>query len=256
MLGLETTNSPRELRQHLGLVPSGDRSFYLRISGFENLLFFARLHGMRRRAAAKRVRDVLAKVDLAEAADVRVGVYSHGMQKRLSVARALLTDPAILLLDEATHDLDPEGAHRVRELVSAIAHDGAGVVWTTQRVDEIRGFADNVTLLHRGSMRFSGSVAHLMSHAVSRRYLVQLENGRLSGSALRPALERALGGLGTIHDPRPSDPDHYLLSLADGALIGDALVSLAAAEVRVLSCTQERSEIEEAFLSLTTDASE
>jgi ABC-2 type transport system ATP-binding protein len=256
VLGLETTNSPRGLRQQLGLVPSGDRSFYLRISGFENLLFFARLHGMRRREAAARARAVLAKVDLAEAADVPVGVYSHGMQKRLSVARALLTDPSILLIDEATHDLDPEGAHRVRGLVSEIAREGAAVVWATQRVDEIRGFAENVTLLHRGSVRFSGSVARLMSHAVSRRYLVQLENGRLSRGELRPALEQALGGLGRILDPRPSDPDHYRLSLEDGAVIGDALVSLAAAEIRVLSCTQERSEIEEAFLSLTTEASE
>ena len=64
------------------------------------------------------------------------------MQKRLSVARALLTAPPVLLVDEATHDLDPKAASDVRQLVAELARDGAAVVWATQRIDEIRGFAD------------------------------------------------------------------------------------------------------------------
>jgi ABC-2 type transport system ATP-binding protein len=97
----------RAARGRVGLVPAGDRSFYLRISGTENLLFFARLHGMRKRAAVARAREVLEDVGLTEAAGRPVGGWSHGMQKRLSVARALLTSPPVLLVDEATHDLDP-----------------------------------------------------------------------------------------------------------------------------------------------------
>src|SRR5918994_3373951 len=113
-----------ELRGRIGLVPSGDRTMYLRISGYENLLFFARMHGMRRREAAARARAVLEDVGLAEAGHRPVGHYSHGMQKRLSLARALLTDPALLLVDEATHDLDPEAATQARDLVSAAAGRG------------------------------------------------------------------------------------------------------------------------------------
>src|SRR3954453_2168963 len=89
-------------RHLVGLVPSGDRSFYLRLSGLDNLMFFARMHGLRRRAARERAAELLGAVGLGEAASRPVNTNSHGMQKRLSSARALLHAPAVLLVDEAT----------------------------------------------------------------------------------------------------------------------------------------------------------
>jgi ABC-2 type transport system ATP-binding protein len=163
VLGLEVTLRNRALQGRVGLVPSGDRTFYLRLSGLENLVFFARLHGMRRRAAVARAHEVLDAVGLSEPARRRVGTYSHGMQKRLSIARALLTEPGLLLVDEATHDLDPEGAERVRSLVAERAAAGAAVVWTTQRVEEISAFADRVTVLSAGRVRFRGTVDELLA---------------------------------------------------------------------------------------------
>ncbi len=165
VLGQEVERRNREARGLVGLVPSGDRSFYLRISGLENLAFFGRLNGLRRRAAFERAAELLGHVGLADAAERPVGEYSHGMQKRLSVARALITDPAVLLVDEATHDLDPEGARRIRALIEDCANRGAAVVWATQRLDEIRGFAGSVTLLHEGRVRFAGSVPALLEHS-------------------------------------------------------------------------------------------
>jgi ABC-2 type transport system ATP-binding protein len=107
LVGRELRRHLTELRQLVGFVPSGDRSFYLRITGLENLVFFARLHGMPRRSAKQRALELIEHVGLKDAAGERVGSYSHGMQKRLSVARALLARPPVLLVDEATHDLDP-----------------------------------------------------------------------------------------------------------------------------------------------------
>jgi ABC-type multidrug transport system ATPase subunit len=241
--GFEPSANARLFRQRIGIVVSGDRTFYLRLTGLENLVFFARLYGMRRRHAIRRAGEVLAAVGLADAARKRVGEYSHGMQKRLAVARALLTAPPVLLIDEATHDLDPEAARRVRELVAAAASDGAAVAWVTQRLDEIRGFADRVTLLHAGRTRFCGTVPQLMSHASPRRYVLHLERDR----EVLPELTPVLGTLARIGD---ADSDHYVLSLGDGVVLGDALEALTAANVRVLSCQEERSEIEEAFLLL------
>jgi ABC-2 type transport system ATP-binding protein len=240
----------RSTRRLIGLVPSGDRSFYLRISGLENLGFFARLHGMRRREAFRRAREVLDDVGLADAADTRVGFYSHGMQKRLSVARALLADPPILLIDEATHDLDPDGARRVRDLVSDAAGRGAAVVWATQRLDEIRGFANRVTLLSEGRAAFVGTVPELMATAVPRRYLLRLQNGRPAGYALEASGRSALGSLGTLEVIGDSSSEHYVLALADGTVLGDALAALSRASIDVLTCREERSEIEQAFLTL------
>jgi ABC-2 type transport system ATP-binding protein len=250
--GLDAAHNSRELRALIGVVPSGDRSFYLRISGLENLVFFARMHGLRRREAVTRAREVLEHVGLEEAAGKRVGEYSHGMQKRLSVARALLTDPRILLVDEATHDLDPEGSRRVQSLVGAAAAEGVAVLWATQRLEEIRGFAHAVTLLDRGQVRFQGSVPRLLDYSVPSRYVVRLRNGRPGSIALAGA-QRALGRSASLSPPIEPGSEQYVLTLAKGAVLGDAVAALAGARIQVLACRQERSEIEEAFFALTRE---
>jgi ABC-type multidrug transport system ATPase subunit len=249
VLGRDTAQADRTLRQMIGLVPSGDRSFYLRISGLENLVFFARLHGLHRRLAVSRSLEVLESVGLTGAARMPVGEYSHGMQKRLSVARALLTQPAVLLVDEATHDLDPQGARIVRELVGALAQRGTAVVWATQRIEEIKGFVHEVTLLDRGEVRFSGTVSELLGEADSRRFLVHLRNG-----ARIPAvgsLADLLGSAGRLTRAPDGSAEHYMLRVADDTVLGDALARLSAGNVQVLSCREVRPEIEEAFLRLT-----
>jgi ABC-2 type transport system ATP-binding protein len=247
--GFDPRANARLFRQQIGLLPSGDRTFYLRISGLENLVFFARLHGMRRRAAVRRAVELLAEVGLEDAARRPVGLYSHGMQKRLAVARALLTSPPVLLIDEATHDLDPEGARRVRELIASAAAGGSAVIWATQRLDEISGFAQIVTLLDRGEVRFLGSVPQLMALAAPRRFILHISHGS-SG----PPLQVAHDSLAGSAELTPVDQDgsgHYVLSLEDGAVLGDVLGTLATAGVKVLSCREERSTVEEAFLRLT-----
>ena len=248
--GFSPASNPRLFRQQVGFVPSGDRTFYLRISGLENLVFFARLYGMRRRRATARALAVLSEVGLEDAAKVPVASYSHGMQKRLGMARALLTSPPVLLIDEATHDLDPEGAQRVRDLVAAAAEQGSAVVWATQRLDEISGFADLVTLLDGGDVRFVGTVPQLTAYAIPSRFVLEVWNGTSTTPSQR-TLEAALEGLGTPDPVGGEESGHYSLSLADGVVLGDALASLATVDMKVVSCRQERSEIEEAFLRLT-----
>jgi ABC-2 type transport system ATP-binding protein len=247
--GVEATGSPRSLRRLIGLVPSGDRTFYLRISGLENLVFFARLHGLRRRAAERRAREVLDWVGLGNEGEKPVGVYSHGMQKRLSVARAFLVEPRALLVDEATHDLDPEGAERIRSLVREAAGRGTAVLWTTQRVDEIRGLAERVTLLSDGTVRFAGTVPGLMAHATPARWVLRVRNGRPEHGD--PDLQAALGRAGSIVRAVDGDAEHYLLTLGADVTLGEALARLSDAGLAILACREERSEIESAFLALT-----
>jgi ABC-2 type transport system ATP-binding protein len=249
--GCDPAQNTRALRTRIGLVPSGDRSLYLRLSGLENLLFFARLQGLRRRAALTRAAEAIEAVGLTHAARTRVGEYSHGMQKRLSVARGLLTDPVVLLVDEATHDLDPEAAENIRSLVRGLAARGTAILWTTQRVDEVRGFADAVTLLARGQVKFAGTVPALMAHALPRRYLVQLRSRDLQDGGPTDTLRAALEGLGTITATADGGFDHHLLALRDDAVLGDALARIRDAGYELLGCRDERSGVEEAFLSLT-----
>jgi ABC-type multidrug transport system ATPase subunit len=241
----------RGYRRMFGLVPSGDRSFYLRISGLENLVFFGRLYGLRKPRAFTRAWECLRSVGLEEAARKRVGLYSHGMQKRLSVARGILTDPVVLFVDEATHDLDPEGSRRVQDLVMEAAGRGAAVVWATQRLDEIRGFADQVTVLDRGTVRFVGTVPQLMAISVARRYVLHLDDGRSSDHDLVAAANRVLSTMGSVSPVVDSEGGHCVLDLEDAAVLGDAISALTAAGIKVLACREERSGIENAFLHLT-----
>jgi len=249
----EEGSARRSSAEGIGLIPSGDRTFYLRLSGEENLVFFGRLHGMSRREALARARELLGRVDLADAGRVRSALYSHGMLKRLSVARAFLSDPAVLLIDEATHDLDPDGARRVRTLVSEAAAAGTAVLWATQRLDEIRGFAHRVTVLSRGTVRFAGSVAQLIALEESPRYLLRLRNGRRSAATARRALQHAVSTMARI-TPEPDDDEHYVLTLEPGTVLGKALEAIAGARFVVLSCREERSAVEEAFVRLTGEA--
>ena len=236
----------RELRELIGLVPSGDRSFYLRLSGLENLVFFARMHGLRRRAARDRAAELLDAVGLTEAAQRPVNTYSHGMQKRLSFARALLHGPAVLLVDEATHDLDPVAAEKVRTLTRECARGGAAVVWATQRIEELAGFAERVTVLDRGAVCFAGTVSELAAAGGGDRHVIGL--GPRTTAKL-PALDAALGTLGRVQPA--SDTAHALITLAPGVSLGAALSALTAAGAEVVSCREERPPMEQAFLAMT-----
>jgi ABC-2 type transport system ATP-binding protein len=173
------------------------------------------------------------------------------MQKRLSVARALLADPSVLLFDEATHDLDPRGSSEIVDLTRTLASEGAAVIWTTQRIDEVRGFADAVTLLTRGRVRFSGAVPALLAHATPSRYLLHVRNGS-EGGGLERALNEAVDQIATVSGASGS-PEHYFLALREGAVLGEAISRLTRSDFDVLTCTEARSGLEEAFLELTKD---
>jgi ABC-type multidrug transport system ATPase subunit len=237
-------------RAAVGLIPSGDRSFYLRLSGRENLLFFGRLQGLSRREAGRRADDLLDQVGLAGAARTRVGLYSHGMQKRLSAARALIVDPALLLVDEATHDLDPDGARRVRDLVAEIAGRGTSVLWATQRLEEIRGFAADVLVLHEGHTVFAGTVPSLVTHTTPRRFLLRVRNGGTPAAVLAERLGRSLAGRAAIDPAGDADGETFLLDLTESTSLGDALRVVLEADVELLACREETPPIESAFLTL------
>jgi ABC-type uncharacterized transport system ATPase subunit len=138
----------------------------------------------------------------------------------------------------------------MRELVRALADEGAAVVWATQRIEEIRGFADGVTLLREGQAAFQGTVSQLIALATPRRYVLRLRNGRETGTELEPVLRGAVAGAGTIASADDGDPEDFLLHLVEGAVLGDVLAAVTAGGVDVLGCREEVSEIENAYLNL------
>jgi ABC-type multidrug transport system ATPase subunit len=157
----------QRLRARVGLMSVDEGSAYHGISGLENLVFVGRLHGMTALTATERGRLALQQVGLARAGERPVGTWTAGMRVRLAFARALLTNPDVLLIDEPPGDIDPATAAAIRALVSSHARSGAAVIWATRRLDELLGLAANVTLLAAGRARYSGSVEALALRALA-----------------------------------------------------------------------------------------
>ena len=170
------------------------------------------------------------------------------MQKRLSFARALISHPRLLLVDEATHDLDPVAAQQVRDLTAERARAGTGVLWATQRIEELHGFAQRVTVLDRGKAAFSGTVAALAAMGGGDRHVVELGPATAAGIG---ALDAALGDRGRLQPAE--DGSHALLALAPGVALGTAVAALVAAGAEIVACRDETPPIERAFLAVTAE---
>ena len=157
--GYDVAQSPARVRQTLGYCVDTERSFYYRLTGFENLRFFATLNNLRASQAATRVADVLDVVGLNGAAGAAFMTYSKGMQQRLGLARALLTDPMVLLLDEPTRSLDPGAAAEFRRFLRCTLAEQLGktIVLVTHSPEEARECCDRVALMDRGRIAARGS---------------------------------------------------------------------------------------------------
>jgi ABC-2 type transport system ATP-binding protein len=164
ILGHDVRRHPTAALQQLGVVFQS-RSLDSDLTLLQNLTYHAALQGIGRRVARRRAVDALAKVGLVERADEKVRGLSGGQARRVEIARALLHEPACLLLDEATVGLDVASREGVLAIVRALVKErGVGVLWATHLVDEVAD-DDHVVLLHKGRVRFSGRVPSLLDVA-------------------------------------------------------------------------------------------
>ena len=168
--GHDVLGDPAAVRERIGLVLTEDRSLYWRLNGRENLEFFGVMQGLGWRESRHRARQMLSLVGL-EHRDKLVFGYSSGMRARLSIARALLADPRLLILDEPTRALDPIATADVGRLLRATAASGVAVLLSSHRLDEVEAVCDRIVVIVGGDVRFSGAPAEL---AVSGTFAVAI----------------------------------------------------------------------------------
>jgi ABC-2 type transport system ATP-binding protein len=149
------------LRPRIGLVLGGERGLYNRISGRENLRYFADLYGVPLQARDARITEVLERVDLSGAADRRVEEYSRGMKQKLHIARGILHRPEILFLDEPTIGLDPKSARETRKLVRSLVVDGVTIFLTTHYMFEAEELCQKLAILSKGRIVARDTVDNL-----------------------------------------------------------------------------------------------
>jgi ABC-2 type transport system ATP-binding protein len=153
--GRDASHATSEFRRRVSYVVGDERSFHYQVSGRENLRYFAALHGLTARDAAHRAAELLEWVGLMAAADRPYKEYSRGMRQRLSIARGLLGDPAVLLLDEPSLGLDPIGARDMRRFLrdETIRAAGRSALICSNDPAEVRAMADRVLFLEGGRLR-------------------------------------------------------------------------------------------------------
>ncbi|HEU4862145.1 MAG TPA: ABC transporter ATP-binding protein [Candidatus Limnocylindria bacterium] len=150
VLGYDLVSQARDIRRRLGAVLSGERSLYWKLTARENLEYFAALYHVPPREAASRIDRILEVVHLEDRADDYVEKFSTGMRQRLVLARALLPEPSLLLLDEPTVGLDPQAARDLRERVLQLRDEGRTVLLTTHYMEEADQLCDRIAIVDHG----------------------------------------------------------------------------------------------------------
>ncbi|MGV8175488.1 MAG: ABC transporter ATP-binding protein [Methanothrix sp.] len=161
--GYDVVKESKEARSRIGFITTDERSFYWRLSGRDNLRFFATLHNMPQSLAKTRVEELLDVVLLKSRADEPFLNYSAGMKQRMAIARGLLNDPDVLFMDEPTRSLDPTSARNLRAFIKEhiAMQSGKTVLISTHQMDEAEQLCDRVAILDQGRIKAQGSPAEL-----------------------------------------------------------------------------------------------
>ncbi len=161
--GIDVARDERAVKRAVGFATTDDRSFYWRLSGRENLIFFARLHGLGLAEARRRASELLEAVELAARADEPFMDLSSGMKQRLAIARALLHRPRVLCLDEPTRSLDPIAAKHLRAFIARRLNRERGmtVILATHNLQEAEELCARLAVLHHGKVLRHGSLAEV-----------------------------------------------------------------------------------------------
>jgi ABC-2 type transport system ATP-binding protein len=238
LLGLPQPAKRREALARVGAIVEEPR-FHPHLTGRENLKVVA---AARDRAAAARIPEALQRVGLTQRADDRVKTYSLGMRQRLGIARCLLADPALLILDEPMNGLDPAGILETRHLIRAFVDEGRTVFLSSHLLDEVEKTCDQIAIVDRGRVVVQGSVAEIAATS-DPTVLLAVDDAEAARRVLssEPRITRV-----------EVEGAELRITLADGLGPAEINRALVAAGVAVSRLEPARATLEETFLAITS----
>ncbi len=249
VLGFDVARQTNEVRRRIGIVFGGDRGFYNRLSVRDNLTYWAALHRMSRGEIVKRVSAVLEKMQLSSIADRPVEALSRGMRQRLHLARGLLPNPAVLLLDEPTIGLDPVAARAMRIVIRELQQDGMTIFLTTHYMQEAEELCGRVAIIDQGKIRYEGTPASLKRHVgqatALQLVLVASDETRLSEIADWPTVQ-------TLQVKMQDELTHVLITYhGDASFIYQLIRALDGNTILELHSREQT--LEDAYVSIIGD---
>jgi lipooligosaccharide transport system ATP-binding protein len=239
ILGLDPNEHGPEIRSQLGVVPQTDNlDMELRVR--DNLIVYGRYFGMPAKVIGKRADELLEFAQLSDRAKSKVDDLSGGMKRRLTIARALVNDPRILLLDEPTTGLDPQARHILWDRLFRLKEQGTTLVLTTHYMDEAEQLCDRLVVVDKGTIMAEGSPASLI-RKYSTREVLEVR----FGSERNAQVAEQLAAIG---ERREVLPDRILIYSDDG----DAeMAKITAMGLNPITSLVRRSSLEDVFLRLT-----
>ncbi len=248
ILGMDPAVHGPEIRARLGVVPQTD-NLDVELTVEENLHVYGRYFGLPKATVRARAAELLEFVQLGDRAADKVEPLSGGMKRRLTIARALINEPDLMLLDEPTTGLDPQARHVLWERLYRLKQRGVTLVLTTHYMDEAEQLCDRLVVMDKGRIVAEGSPAELIRRW-STREVCELRFPLLEG---QPGPERYVAELAPLLEQGAVEriealPDRLLLYTVDGDA---ALAAVAAAGLHPLSSLVRRSSLEDVFLRLT-----
>lgn len=194
VLGMDAVRESLRVRERVGVLPEGF-GFYEHLTGLENLVYLGMLDGMERREAEEKARRILGEVGLAGAADRPVKEYSRGMRQRLGVAQAVMKDPDLVIFDEPTQGIDPEGVAWFKGFVSKLREEGRTVLISTHLLEEVGSLCSHAALIHGGRILVQGEFTEIAGRVAaesSYRSVLIFPNAALAEAAARALKARGV----------------------------------------------------------------
>lgn len=221
IMGLDTFRDAVAVRRVVGWMPGDDRSLLMRLTCTENLRFHGRLQGLKGDHLKRKIRDTLETMGLGRAANSTVFALSAGMRARLQLARALLHDPSVLILDEPTGSVDPVAAHELLGLITdTVRERKLAALISSHRLEEIEALHSRVILLDKGSILFDGDLDDLHHRWDRRRVDIEFSSPEAADKA------RHLIGSGTHAATARLHSSTLICTLDPQAELGAILVDL------------------------------
>jgi lipooligosaccharide transport system ATP-binding protein len=239
VLGLDTASDGERIRARIGSVPQDD-ALDTELTVLENLLVYGHYFGLRRATVRERAKRLLEFAQLADRADKPVQTLSGGMRRRLTIARALINEPEIVLLDEPTTGLDPQARHQLWERLYELKADGTTLILTTHYMDEAEQLCDRLVVMDGGRFVAEGTPRELIETHVTREVLeLRFVPGQQPAAAEK---------LGSAAQRIEALADRLLLYCEDGEA---ALAAVHAQGLAPVTALVRRAGLEDVFLTLT-----